>query len=184
MLGIHLAVELAEERDFAAEHVEVQKIGLEGVVEVRGVVGNFVYPVDQLGFQGWPELKKILGKLRELRWGIVARMLDDPLANFKRKIQAVEAKIAVLELFHDAQRVQIVVETAAVRTHQLIELSLTRMTKRRVADVVNECECLHEFRIQSESAGDGAGDLGDLQRVGEPVAVVLGATRGKHLRSG
>src|ERR1700741_910562 len=173
MLGIHLGVELAEEPDFAAEHVEVQKIGLEGVVEVRGVVGNFVYPVDQLGFQGWPELKKILGKLRELSWWMVAGMLYDLLANFNRNIQAVEAKIAVLELLHDAQRLQIVVETPAVRTHQLIELSLTRMTKRRGARVVNECECLHEFRIQSESAGDRAGNLGDLQRVGEPVAEVI-----------
>ena len=44
-------------------------------------------------------------------------MLDDTFANFKCKIQAWEIEVALLEPFNDAQRVQIVIETAAMRAH-------------------------------------------------------------------
>ncbi len=67
-------------------------------------------------------------------------MLDDAFANFKRKIQAGEIEIALLELFDDAQRVQIVVETAAVRAHQFVQLAFAGMAEGRMADVVDESE--------------------------------------------
>jgi len=43
-------------------------------------------------------------------------------------------------LFDDTQRVQIVIEAAAVRAHQFVQLAFAGMAKRRMADVVNESE--------------------------------------------
>ena len=44
-------------------------------------------------------------------------MLDDALADLKGEVQAGEIEIALLELFDDAQGMQIVIELAAVCAH-------------------------------------------------------------------
>src|SRR2546430_10774795 len=102
-----------KKRNFLAQNGKVEELGFEGIVNIRGVVSNFVDPVDELRFQGRAQIEKVFGKLRKLRGGIIARMLDDAFANFKRKIQPGKIEIALLELFHDAERVQIVIETPA-----------------------------------------------------------------------
>jgi len=56
--GFHFAIDFAEKGDFAANKVEVKKVGLERVVEIRGVVGDFVNPVDELGFQWRTETRR------------------------------------------------------------------------------------------------------------------------------
>ena len=65
-------------------------------------------------------------------------MLDDAFANLKGKIQPGKIEIALLELFHDAERVQIVIEMAAAGEHQLIQFFFAGMAKRRMTDVMDE----------------------------------------------
>src|SRR5260370_12557582 len=124
----------------SGQNGKIEKVGFEGIVDVRGVVSNFVDAVDELRFEGRAQIEKVFGELRKLHSGIVARMLDDAFANFKRKIQPGKIKIALLELFDDAERVQIVIETAAVRAHQFVRLAFAGMAERGMANVVDESE--------------------------------------------
>jgi len=96
-------------------------------------------------------------------------MFDDAFAHFKCEIQAGKIEIALLELLDDAQRVQIVIETAAVRAHQFIELVFAGMAERRMADVVHECERFGKLGVQPQRRGDGAGNLRDFQRVRQAI---------------
>ena len=112
-----MPVDFTKKRNFLAQNGEIQKPGFERVVRIGSVVSNFIDPVDELRFEGRTQIEKVLRKLRKVRRGIIARMLDDTFANFKCKIQAWEIEVALLEPFNDAQRVQIVIETAAMRAH-------------------------------------------------------------------
>src|SRR2546425_134796 len=87
------------------------------ILRSRGVVCNFIDPVDELRFEGRAQIEKVFGQLRNFRDGIIVRMLDDPFTNFKREIQAGKIEVALFELFDDTERVQIVIETTAVRAH-------------------------------------------------------------------
>ena len=106
MGGVNLGVDFAKQRNFPAKHTNVEKLGFESVIEVGGVVCDFIDAIDELSFEGRAQIKKIFGKLRKFRGGIIiARMLDDTFANFKRKIQTWKIEIALLELFDDAEGV-------------------------------------------------------------------------------
>src|SRR6266480_3659256 len=80
MRGIDLRVDFVEKRDFLAQNGKIEEPGFEGIVNIRGVVRNFVDPVDELRFEGRAPVEKVFGKLRKLRGGIIARMLDDAFA--------------------------------------------------------------------------------------------------------
>jgi len=184
MRGIHVRIKFAQKRHLAAEDGEIEKLGFEGIVEIGGVVGNLIHPVNELSFQRRAQIQKIFGELREIRSGIVARMFDDALANLKREIQPGKIQIAMLELLDDAKRVQVVIETAAVGAHQFVELAFAGVAKRRVADIVNESEGLGEFGVQAERGGNGAGDLRDFERVCQAIAEMVGIAGGEDLRFG
>src|ERR1700682_2013590 len=120
MRGVHLMVDLAEKRYLLAQGLQIEKLGFESIVKVRSVVRDFVHPVDELRFKVRAQIEKGFGKLRKFRAGIIARMLDDALAHFAGEIQARKIEIALFELLDDAQRVEIVIEMAAVRAHQFV----------------------------------------------------------------
>jgi hypothetical protein len=50
-----------------------------------------------------------------------------------------------------------------------------------MADVVDQSESFSEVFVQTESSGSGAGDLCDLDGVGETAAEVVGGATGKDL---
>src|SRR5712672_1275263 len=109
-------------------------------------------------------------------------MLDDSFADFKRQIESREIEVALLELLYDSQRLQIVIEPAAVRTQQFIELSFARVSKGRMADIMNQREGFGKIGVQSQRSGHGARDLRDFESVRETVAEVIGIARGEDLR--
>jgi len=86
MRGIHLRIEFAKERHFAAQDGKIEKLGFEGIVEIGGVVSNFIDPVNQLSFERRALIEEIFSELGEFSCGIIARMFDDAFTNFKRKI--------------------------------------------------------------------------------------------------
>jgi hypothetical protein len=109
-------------------------------------------------------------------------MLHNAFSDFKRQVEAVELDVTMLEVFHDAKRMQVVIKAAAVGAHQLVEFSFPGMAKGRVADIVHQRERLNEFRVDAQGTGNGAGNLGDFECVRESIAKVVGEASAENLR--
>ena len=62
------------------------------------------------------------------------------------------------------------------------ERALPRVAKGRMAQVVSQCDRLGKVLVQPERRGHAAGNLGDLERVREPRAVVVALRGEKDLR--
>src|SRR5918995_3391947 len=92
-----------------------------------------------------------------------------------------ECRVAILELIHYPQRLQIVLE-ATVLTHAAIERVLPGMTERRVAEIVSETNSLGQRLIQVQSAGDGPGDLRYFYRMCHARAIKIPFMIYEHLR--
>ena len=73
-----------------------------------------------------------------------------------------ESRIVVFELFDDAQRMQVVIESRLKAAHLAVEFLLAGVRERRMADVMHQGQRFGEVGIQFEDAGDGARDLRDL----------------------
>src|SRR6202040_2940911 len=94
-----------------------QQAGFVAVVEIGGVIWNLVSEIDQLSLQRSTLVKTILRQLRKLAGRIVAGMFDDAFAHFKSQVEAAKAGVTKLEVFHDPQGVQVVVEEKAALAH-------------------------------------------------------------------
>jgi hypothetical protein len=175
-------VDVREKRDFVPQRVQIEQIGFERVVEVGGVVGDFVDPVNELGFKRRPQVQQILGQFRMRGGRVIPGMLDDAFADFKRQVEAVEFNVTMFEMLHDAKRMQVVIEAAAVDAHQLIEFSFAGMAKGRVANIVHQGQSLNELCVDPQSGGHRAGDLGDFKRVCKSIAKVIGEAGAEDLR--
>jgi len=182
MPGLDPGVDIREKRDFVAQGVQIEQIGFQRVVEVGGVVSDFVNPVDELRFEGRTQFEQILGQLRVRIGGVIPGMLHDAFADFKRQIEAVEFDVTMFEVLHDAKRVQVVIKAAAVDAHQLVEFSFAGMAKGRVANIVNQCQRLNEFGVDAQGGCYGAGNLGYFKRVGQAIAKVVGEAGAEDLR--
>src|SRR5258708_20254849 len=79
---------------------------------------------------------------------------------------------------------QIVIETAALRAHQIVELAFAGMAERRMANIVDESERFRKFGVHPKRGGDGAGNLCDFQRMRQAIAKMVGIARGENLRLG
>ena len=181
MPSIHLCIKFAKKRHLAAKDGEIKKLGFEGIVEISGVVGNFIYPIDELGFERRAQIQKIFGELRKIHSGIIARMFNDAFANLKREIQPTKIQIAMLKLLDDAKGLQIVIKATAVRGHQFVELAFAGVAKRRVPNIVYKSEGLGKLGVQAERGGNRAGDLRDSERKRQAIAEVVGITGGEDL---
>ena len=91
------------------------------------------------------------------------------------------AGVALLESLDDAQGVEVVIEAEAVALEAAVEGALAGVAEGRVADVVDESERFGEIFVESERAGDVAGDLRDFDGVGEAGAEVVGGAGGEDL---
>ncbi len=58
------------------------------------------------------------------------------------------------------------------------------MAERRVADVVDERERFSKVGVQSQRRGDGAGDLGNFERVRQTIAEMIRVACSENLRLG
>ena len=83
MAMLDLGISRIEYGNFRAQLLEIEEARLETIVEIGGVVGDFVDEIDQLGFKRRALVQQILGELGILRRGIVVRMLDDAFADLK-----------------------------------------------------------------------------------------------------
>ena len=129
-----------------------------------------------------PTVEGILGQLGALLRVVVARVLDNSFPDLEGEIQSREIGVALLEGFHDAQRVQVVVEALPIFLHDLVQAFFPGVSERRMADVVSQRQSLHQVFVQSHESGHGARDLGDFNGVGQPVAEMIGKPRREYLR--
>ena len=111
---LDLAVAAAEDVDVVADVADLEQAGLDSVVEVRREVGDLVGEIDDLGLERRALVEKIGSQFGMLRRGVVARVLDDALADAEGEIEAAMGGVALLEVLDDAEGVEVVVEAAAV----------------------------------------------------------------------
>src|SRR4051812_11364900 len=106
-------------------------------------------------------------------------MLHDALANFECKIQAAEGGITLLEIFHDAQGMKVVVEGQSVLVHRSVERLFSGMAEGRVPDIVHQRERFRKICIQAQCSGDSPRDLSDLESMSQPIAEMIGVAAGE-----
>src|SRR5208337_5309680 len=99
-----------------------------------------------------------LAELAELESVLVGTVLQDALAALEAQIEAVEFRVVFLELLDDAQRLQIVLESAEV-PHAFVERILAGVSERGVPEIVGETDRFGQHFVELERARDGAGDL-------------------------
>ncbi len=110
------------------------------------------------------------------------RVLNDALAHFEGQVQPREVRIPQLQIFHGAQRLQIVIEEFAMAAHQKIERALARVSKRRMPDVVYQRQGLDEINIQVKRRRDGPRNLRHLHSVSQPRTKMVGVAAREDLR--
>src|SRR5215469_11798400 len=179
--ALDFLIEAFENRDAGANIVERKQARLEPIIEIGGVISNFIGQVDELRLERRPFREQILREFRELRRIIVPRVLDDSFAHFKGEIQAAEGSVANLKVLDDAQRVQIVIKRQAPGAHGSVEGLLSGMSEGWVADVVYQRQRLYQVDVQAQGSAYGARDLGDFESMREPVAEVVGVASCENL---
>ena len=92
-------------------------------------------------------------------------MLDQALKGFPRQIQAIKIGVFPFQPGDDAKRLGVVIE-AAKGGHELVELTLAGMAKRRVAKIVGQGQGFGEILIEAKGTGNGPCNLGNLNGMG------------------
>ncbi len=151
----------------------LEQPGADGVVDVVIHVGHEVRDARNLPFERARALRQLDA---DRRAALPFRMLRDAVAHFPREV---EPAAVVLEDVHDAQALLVVVEPAR---HEVVEDALAGMAERRVPEVVAERDRLGQLLVKVQHLRDGARDLRDLERVGQPRAIVVARRREEHLR--
>ncbi len=180
----NVAVEAVEDLDPGGNLVDGEEVGLAAVVEVGSVVGDFVGQINELRLERGALVEQILGEFGMLVGIVIARVLDDALAHFEGQIEAAKRGVAQLEVFDDAQGVQVVVEEKTVLAHGGVEGFFSGVTEGRMTKVVDEGESLDQIGVEREFSGDGARDLRDFDGVGEAVAEMIGVAAREDLSFG
>ena len=119
-------------------------------------------------------MEQVFSQFGVFGFAVIVRVLDDALANLERQIQAREIGIPQLQIFHGAQRLQVVIEELAVAAHQEVQRALAGVSKRRMADVVDQSQRLDQIDIQVERRGNGARDLRHFHGVRQASTEMVG----------
>ncbi len=128
-----------------------QHVSRECVVQIGCVVGCLIGEIDELCFQRRPQARKVRVEFGILPRTEVSRMLDYALAHFESEIQAGKPRVALLELFDDAEGVEVVIELLAEARHLAIEFLLAGMGKGRMTDVVGQGERLSQVFVKLQN---------------------------------
>ena len=100
-------------------------------------------------------------------------MFNDSFPYFEAQVESTKFGVAQLEIFHDAKRVQVVVECQPVAAHGCIQRLLTGVTKGRMSDVMHQGQGFDEISVQAQRPGNGPRDLRDFNGVRQAVAEVV-----------
>ena len=109
-----------------------------------------------------------------------AVVLGQTLERLPGQVQPVPSGITALQQGHHAQALRIVVEPAE-RLHRQVQRVLPGVAERRMAKVVGQRQRLGQVLVQRQFAGDRAGDLRHLDRMGQPRAEEVALVVDEHL---
>ena len=113
--------------------------------------------------------------------GVVPRMLHNPLARRQSQIQPAMPRVPLLKLVHNAECMQVMVETQLIALKTAIQCTLPGMSKGRMPDVMNQCQGLCEVLIQTQSRRNLPRHLRHLHRVRQAASKVVRRPAGKDL---
>ena len=144
--------------------------GTQAVIHIVIVVGDLVGQIGDLRFQrGAAIVQEALAQLAQLGGVLRRAMLEDAFARFEAQVQSVECGIALFQLVHDAQRLQVVLESA-IRFHAGVQRILPGMAERGVAEIVRQRDRFGQIFVQAQAPRDGARDLRHFDAVGQAGA--------------
>lgn len=162
----------------------VIKSGTESVVNVMIEISNIVCQRSDLGLERGimfeVEIKsavEFLEKRIELS-GNFSMVFDGAFQCFPGEVEAGKIRVMAFVFGDDAQRLDIMVESA-VGFHNLAQAAFAGMAERRMPQIMRQSNGFAEFFIELEAFAQSAGDLGDLNAVGKPGAVVFALMIGK-----
>ena len=173
-----------------AKVVDHEQAGAQAIVDVVRVIGDIVSNRCYLRFERRvaPQLQIVIpveigDADREPMFAIAPDGLARPVGQrtvmfhhaferFPGQVEAVEVGVAVFQRGDDAQRLRVVVE-AALLFQAVVQRPFARMAEWRVAEIVGQRQGLGQVLVEAGLARQRAGDLGDLERVGQPGPVVV-----------
>src|SRR5580765_223446 len=109
-------------------------------------------------------------------------MLDDPFPNLKGQVQSAKGRVADLEILHDAQRVQVVIEEEPVLAHEGVERLFPSVPKGWMPEIVHQGQRLHQVDVHMQGRGQRARNLRNLKGVCQAVAEMIGEAPREDLR--
>src|ERR1700750_2066171 len=112
---------------------------------------------------------------------VIARVLDNPLSHAARKIQSAMCRIALLEVFHDAQRMKVMIKAQSMPLEATIQGSFTRMSKRRMPNVMTQRQCLRKVFVQPQPGCCSSCNFRYFDGVGQSAAKMIGGSTRKDL---
>ena len=102
-------------------------------------------------------------------------MAQNTVTHFRAQIQSLTA---FFQPFHHPKALFVVVKTS----HDIAQSRLTCMRKWRMPQIVTLRDCFGQVFVETQSSGNGAGNLADFDGMGEPCAVMVTHRIEKHLR--
>ena len=177
---LHVVQSRGEQR-LLAQLLQTQEPGADAVVDVVIVVSDRVRDVGQLCFEaGLFALEKTLTDVAEFACVTRRAVFEDALAGFEHQVEAGEVRIFRLELVDDTQRLQVVLE-APEFPHAGVELVLSGVSERRVAEIMSEADGLGQRFIELQRVGHRATDLRNLEGVCQARSVQVAFVIDEHL---
>src|SRR5215213_4797792 len=152
-------------RDVFRRHQTRSQRIVEIMVDIRDTVGD----ANDFAFERIRHARRGVGDTRA-ELGVT----KNAVADWKGQVETAPIPFQMID---DAQTL-LVVSKAGKRIGQS---RLTGVAERRVTEIVAETNRLDEVLIEEERPADGAGDLGHLEGVGEPGAVVVTSGSDKDL---
>src|SRR5258705_13692073 len=61
---------LFKKRNLLAKKAKIKKLSFESIIKIRGVVSNFIHPIDELRFKRRARIEKVFSELRKFGSGI------------------------------------------------------------------------------------------------------------------
>jgi len=194
--GVHKVPQGEKRLVFLRAHADIPLAVVEDAVDHGGDAGRFGLPqhrsailgqggsVQHTGAHGVLDIVVDKGDLirkthdAPLRGGCPCALGvgDDAVAYLPCQV---EPFAVLFQPIHHTQALHIMVK--AVRAESVQRL-FTRVTKGGVPQIMRKADSLGQILVQAQAAGDGAGDLRDLQRMGQPGTVQVALRRKEHLR--
>jgi hypothetical protein len=184
-----LDAELAQKID-AADIGDGDQPGAQTVVDVVGVISDVVGQRRglRLGAGKTAELEIRNGIIlqqrhRQAAFGVAADgraiwfeqwpiVLDEPFQSLEGQIEAIERRVATLQLGDNAKRLRVVIESA-IGTHHRVERVLAGVAEGRMPKIMRQRQRFGKVVIETKRSRQRAGDLADFERMREPSAKMV-----------